>query len=377
MRKINLVNLFYCLLVVGIALIEDFVSTPFSEKYLYYVRPIVWLAIAIFGWFFVRKSVTIKQKSEKTIRIATIIIIFTSLYFLLGFLSGFARSPYSLTFLGILRNEYSFVLILIPLEMIRCNLVSSSKSKFQSFLVLLTMIFVFLDFKEFVETFSRGIYFNYIFGTLFTCIISQIILNYIMKHCGMTATIIWQLVSTSILYLVPILPNFNWFYNILFTSLQALVCYVFLYYSYTNEQLVKAVRVKKKKKPYVGFVVMVGLFLLVGFVSGMFPQKPIVIVSDSMNPYFARGDIVVINRNADYDVGSVIQFEQDGVQVVHRIVDKEFDESGKVYYITKGDNNNSEDAWIVYEEQIEGVLSFVVPKLGYVTIWINEIFGGV
>ncbi len=377
MRRLNIKNLLYCLLIIVIVLVEDFVRTSLSEIYIYYIKPVVWLGIAMIGWFYVRKNVTIKQKDEKAIRITTLIILFTSFYFMLGFLSGFARSPYNRTFLGIIINEYSFVFILVAYEMIRSSLVSSSNSKFQSFIVLLTMICIFLDIEDLIESFSTGIHFNYIFGTLLTCIISQVLLNFIMKHCGIKSTLIWQLVSTAILYIVPILPAFNWFYNILFVSLRALVCYVFLYYTYTNKQLVKDVRVNRKRKPYFTIVAMICLILFVGFVCGIFPYQPIVILSNSMVPNFSRGDIVVVDKNGDYGIDSIIQFENEGINVVHRIVGIGTDENGKTYYITKGDNNNTEDNWVVYEEQIYGTVKLIIPKIGYITIWFNDAIRGI
>lgn len=374
MRKIA--PLLFSLLIIAVALLEDFIDTVFAQNYLYYVRPFVWLTIALIGWFFVRRKFTIKQQNEKTVRIATIIILFTAIYFVFGLFLGFVYSPYSHSFVGIVRNLFSFVLILIPFEMIRCSLVSSNKSKLQNFVVAVTMIFIFLDLKDFIESFEGGLSFSYLLGTFLPCIISQVLLNYVMRHCGIKATIVWQIISTSVLYLIPILPNLNWFFNLLFVSMRSLVCYVFLYYSYANKEVVKDVRVKRRRKPYFGFVVMTFAFLLVGFVSGMFPQKPIVVVSDSMNPSFARGDIVVIDVNGEYDIGTVIQYQHDGINIIHRIVDTGVDERGEIYYVTKGDNNNTEDAWVVYEEDIVGTLSFVVPKLGFVTIWINQIFGG-
>ena len=152
---------------------------------------------------------------------------------------------------------------------------------------------------------------------------------------------------------------------------------MFLYYTYTNKQLVKDVRVNRKRKPYFTIVAMICLILFVGFVCGIFPYQPIVILSNSMVPNFSRGDIVVVDKNGDYGIDSIIQFENEGINVVHRIVGIGTDENGKTYYITKGDNNNTEDNWVVYEEQIYGTVKLIIPKIGYITIWFNDAIRGI
>ena len=43
-------------------------------------------------------------------------------------------------------------------------------------------------------------------------------------------------------------------------------------------------------------------------------------------------------------------------------------------YITKGDNNNAEDVGEVTPDQIKGVVVYSVPKIGYPSVWLYELF---
>lgn len=79
--------------------------------------------------------------------------------------------------------------------------------------------------------------------------------------------------------------------------------------------------------------------------------------SESMEPLinkYSTGIGIKISSAEQINVGDIITFRQNGVLIVHRIIEKGFDEKG-MYFITKGDNNNFDDGKIRFE-QIESVL---------------------
>ncbi|HLC78226.1 MAG TPA: signal peptidase I [Candidatus Nanoarchaeia archaeon] len=83
--------------------------------------------------------------------------------------------------------------------------------------------------------------------------------------------------------------------------------------------------------------------------------------SGSMAPFLGEGATGIEKKPSHEDelyVGDVVTFAQDGVLVVHRIVEKGVDEQG-VYFITKGDNNNIRDEKIRFS-QIQSVLVGVI-----------------
>lgn len=118
-----------------------------------------------------------------------------------------------------------------------------------------------------------------------------------------------------------------------------------------------------------------------------------VVVSGSMEPVFARGDVVVIEKTnffglneintSDVNVGDVVIYDATWFPepVIHRVIVKGTSPDGKLYYITKGDNNPTQDPAPVYPEQIEakvisfgqtpGQSLFIIPKIGYITLWIR------
>lgn len=118
-----------------------------------------------------------------------------------------------------------------------------------------------------------------------------------------------------------------------------------------------------------------------------------VVVSGSMEPVFYRGDVVVIQKanflglselnTSDLNVGDIVIYDATWFPepVIHRIISKGNTTDGRLYYITKGDNNPTPDPVVVYPEQVEakvinlgqtsGQNPLIIPKIGYITLWIR------
>ena len=72
--------------------------------------------------------------------------------------------------------------------------------------------------------------------------------------------------------------------------------------------------------------------------------------SNSMIPEFKKGDIIIIKKEKEYNIGDIITFEdEEGNSITHRIIGKCEDE-----FYMKGDNNNTRDEGKVTYSQISG-----------------------
>ncbi|MBN8048817.1 signal peptidase I [Paraclostridium bifermentans] len=99
------------------------------------------------------------------------------------------------------------------------------------------------------------------------------------------------------------------------------------------------------------------MFKLIGF-------RSYTVLSGSMEPKFYPGDMVITQHKdkADIKVNDIVTYkDNEGVIITHRIIE-ETDQG----YITKGDNNNVNDADILKKENIIGEVKFSIPKVGYV-----------
>lgn len=88
----------------------------------------------------------------------------------------------------------------------------------------------------------------------------------------------------------------------------------------------------------------------------------------SMEPGYHLGDLTVMRRAADYQVGDIVTYRDSKMQayVIHRIIGIEQDQ-----FILKGDNNHWIDAYRPTRDEIIGKLWLHIPKLGRVFRWLR------
>ncbi|MFG6115258.1 signal peptidase I [Halobacillus sp. MO56] len=103
----------------------------------------------------------------------------------------------------------------------------------------------------------------------------------------------------------------------------------------------------------------------------LFGYKPLTILSNSMEPAFSAGDVILINVNNTPKEQDVITFKHsDGILVTHRVINI-VEKEGKTFYETKGDNNNVEDKVLVPTSDVLGVQQVIIPNAGYVAEFVS------
>jgi len=119
-----------------------------------------------------------------------------------------------------------------------------------------------------------------------------------------------------------------------------------------------------------------GLFML-----AMGTTSPLVVVtSESMEPTLYRGDLAVIQARAPDQIhlGDIVVYQDTtympGTAIIHRVVSINVI-NGTYYYTTKGDHNPSADPGTRTYSEIVGVVIFVVPQLGNVSLFLRTPLG--
>ena len=77
------------------------------------------------------------------------------------------------------------------------------------------------------------------------------------------------------------------------------------------------------------------------------------VISGSMSPEINEGDIIIIKKYKNYEVGDIITFSSNDEIITHRIYSIIDD-----YYFTKGDANNTIDLEPIEFNQIYGKVIF-------------------
>ncbi|KAL0319156.1 UNVERIFIED_CONTAM: Signal peptidase complex catalytic subunit SEC11C [Sesamum angustifolium] len=113
-------------------------------------------------------------------------------------------------------------------------------------------------------------------------------------------------------------------------------------------------------------------------------ESPVVVVlSESMEPGFSRGDILFLYLSRDpIRVGEIVVYNIDGrdIPIVHRVIKvHERKDTGEVDILTKGDNNEGDDIPLYAPDQywlqrhhIMGRAVGFLPYVGWATIIMTE-----
>jgi signal peptidase I len=100
----------------------------------------------------------------------------------------------------------------------------------------------------------------------------------------------------------------------------------------------------------------------------------VVVSGSSMEPTLRDEDLVVVRERDDYSPGDVVAFrlpdDEPGPEgdVIHRIVGG----SAATGFVTRGDNRDADDEWLVYPEDILGERFARVPRAGVVLGWLAK-----
>lgn len=108
----------------------------------------------------------------------------------------------------------------------------------------------------------------------------------------------------------------------------------------------------------------------------------VVVLSNSMEPDFVRGDLLLATGRSDYDMfpnGRVCAYNvrTSPIPIVHRMIETHA-VAGNKLILTKGDNNDVPDNWLYsgeqfyVDEEVETQIAAVLPFVGWVSILIKE-----
>lgn len=127
---------------------------------------------------------------------------------------------------------------------------------------------------------------------------------------------------------------------------------------------------------FVNGVILVNSYMQPDEVPSFFGWKPFIVLSGSMETEIYAGDLAVV-KEVDTSVlekNDIIAFKEGDIVITHRIADI-VQENGETKYITKGDNNNTEDSGYVKPEQVEGLYQFKVSRLGNLAMFLQTPVG--
>lgn len=322
----------------------------------------------------------IKAKVNKYQTMFILIISYLIIYVLLGLFLGYVKSIYSHSFLGILKNIWDYIIPIIFIELIRNILVRNScNSKIVFLIIALLFTLIDIDLFNIISLTNKAEIFKTTFSIILPAAIKNLSLTYISKTSGYTTNLIYLLPQKLTNIILPIFPDLDWYFISLLGILLPVFAFIIIKHLDDKIESSKSKSRLKKEKPIRIIILITPLIIFCLFVAGIFKYKPTAIVSNSMHPIYDRGDVVIVEKldrkkRKNLKKYDIIEYKLNNIIVAHRIIHIEKHNDGSMLYITKGDNNNTADNEKVSSNQINGIVKFRVPKVGYPSVWLNDFF---
>jgi signal peptidase len=380
-------KLFLKILIIIISFIAIIASrlliSTYSQNYALIIRPCFWISLAI-AIDLIMPKIPIKYNSNsKDIRqlalIASLLVII--LYFSLGLIIGYSKSPYSHTIFGILKNIWMIVIVVISKEFVRHSFIKRTKVADKWFIIIFTTLFftaLDINIEELINVLvSVSSTINFILVRLILNLTINSFLSYLIYRDGYKSSLLFIIPFTLISILTPVFPTNSVTISLIVKSFVCLIIYLMIERTYFYNKLYTEPIKEGKVKNICKAAFSILLFILLIFSTGVLPYKPIVIVSNSMYPTIKVGDVVIVKKEKieKIKVDDIVEYKMNGVSIIHRAIEINDSFYNGRFLIAKGDNNKSIDPKIVTENQINGKIVSVLPYVGFPSVWFRKIIG--
>jgi signal peptidase len=349
----------------------------------YVIQPLLWISLAALVLILlqVRPRELWAATDRWVLGIGCIAGLFqVSILVLSGLLVGFGYSPYSHSPGLILLNAWFVISRLVGMELARWHLLVHFKQRSQLLgvsLAWLTLTLANLPITRLSAADLDNIdsLFRLVGNAILPIASTNFLATYLMLAGGPFTSLAYLGVLAAFEWLSPILPNMEWLLNAFLGTVVPILAVLFVHdflewrAGRTGEPAHKSGSVGT---PWVLISVLVVFFLW--FNNGLFGVRPTLISGISMEPAINPGDIVITREVTPSEVktGDVVLFSDENHSILHRVVSIQTG-GGSSTFLTKGDNvEKMDDPWQAH--QLKGKLVLVIPKLGWVSFWIKDLF---
>jgi signal peptidase I len=337
----------------------------------------VFIAFLLFGY---KRCKINNIKRNVTI----LVFIVTTIYFIgiygIGILTGYKTTNFEYSIKGVFDSSFGIIVYIACAEFLRYIFISGNRDK-KYLIVLFTIVATLIEINLTLDFSNIGgivSIFNLITKAILPAFAKNLLLSYLSYNLGVVPPLIYNIIMSIYMFVVPVFPNLNDYVVSLLGILLPYAIYIFAsrmiseYYDEATPEFNH--RVFNVVDIVIGFIVLV----LVIFISGYFRFQLIGIASGSMYPSIKKGDAVMVDKKQkieDLKVGDIIAYRKDDRIIIHRIVSKEMNQDGIIAVDTKGDANNTNDNVEVTDNELVGKITFTIPYLAWPTVWLTERIG--
>lgn len=368
------------ILLVVILLFALFVPNIFTRKILAIV---LFLYMLIVCYILKKRRIKSINKKQVTILMVIFSFLYIVIFYLLGLYFGFTKSKVMLSIWSIFNFILPLSIIIFSSEIIRNVFLSqkiylkTKKNKINLSPVLTYISMVLIDLLIYTGIYNLNSLDNTLTAlgfVLFASLSCNLLYNYVSKRYGSKGIIVYRLITTLYVYIIPVNPDIYLFFQSFIRMIYPYIIYLVIEKFFSTNDF--AVAYNDRKKEVLGntvLLVITALFIML--ISCQFKYGILVIGSDSMTGTINKGDAIIFEKYDEQLIqeGQIILFDYNGIQTVHRVVDIK-SINGKLRFYTKGDANKHKDTGYITEEEIYGLVKLKVKYLGYPTLWVRSLF---
>lgn len=332
----------------------------------------------------------VKRKSTNSIyekQVTLLMFIFAALYlgifYLMGLHYGYVKTKYVFALNNIINHLIPTLIIIITSEILRNKFINEDavlKIKNRKYDISIGLIYIAMVLVDLII--YTGIYdltnlddfLTAIGFVLFASLSCNLLYNYMSKRYGPNGIIVFRLITSLYVYIMPIIPDVYLFFRTFFR----IICpyFIYLVFESTYSKGDFAVAYKDRKMNIISTsLLLIAVVLLIMLVSCEFRFGIVVVGSESMNGTINKGDAIIYERYDDGDIrkGQVVIFDYDNVKTIHRI-SRIRKVNQEIRYYTKGDANDKEDNGYRTASEIKGLVKLRIKYIGIPSLWLRSLF---
>lgn len=349
------------------------------------IQPVLW---GLLAWLSFRASGSLRTTKVRNKSIFVQMAFFIGFmeimaYCIGGLFSKFGKSPSSFTPTGILGNLFYVGAMLAGMEISRAWLVNKLGRR-HSFTAILTVSVLYTllsqplskitGFSLSISSVPNNSAWLPVFG-------ESLLATMLAYLAGWRASLLYRGLLAAFWWFCPILPDLDWTLKTLIGFVVPVLGMMAINSVFNARGIPGKPRKRSQRASFPSSTIIIAIIgvVMIWFATGALPFKPIVVASGSMEPVFYPGDIVVVDKMpaSSVKVGEIVEYrnQQEKINIVHRVIDVE-GSGNQESFIFKGDANQSPDINPVAPQAIEGRVVFVIPKLGWVSLYIKTFLKG-
>lgn len=340
------------------------------------IAAVTFAVAAIAAFVMVKKRSILSINKQQVLLIMSVIaVVYLMLYYLTGIKVGFYHNIFGWNLTSFLSRLIPATVIIVCSEVYRW-IIRAQNDRASDILCylscLLAEMIVCSTANVAISSFSS--FMRLVAETMFPAIIANLLYGYLSKRYGYYPNIVYRLVTTLYLFIIPVLPALSSAISSFINLLLPIAIYLFIDSMFEKKRRYALAKKSKLEIPITIIVVAIMLFTVM-VISNHFYIGSYVIATESMTGELNKGDAAIYERYEDQTVieGQVIAFEQNDMVVIHRVVDIQII-NGQNRYFTKGDANENKDSGFIYDSDIIGLVSFKIPYIGFPTLWLRSLF---